>query len=199
MSRKLVTIIALSLIAISFMLLPSFTVSPERGIYIDKQQEQKAFDLLNKIRKDPNSYTERYETSFRGISPRAALNWNDSLTAVAERRALSMALRGYFDPVDPDGYGINYYVNKAYGISDDLVKNKKQSNLEAIEGGAPSGELAIKNIVINKDHRGLDGRKLLLGEGDFNASLVDVGIGYVHGTGSTKYWSYTCVIIAKHK
>ena len=95
---------------------------------------------------------------------------------------------------------INYYVNKAaYPLSDDLLKNKKQSELEAIEGGAPSGEVAIKNIVVDKDHLGLDGQKLLLGEGDFNASLVDVGIGYVHGTGSTQHWSYTCVVIAKRK
>ena len=78
------------------------------------------------------------------------------------------------------------------------MKIKKQCDLEAIEVGASSGEVAIKNIVTDKDHLGLEGQKLLLGEGDFNASLIDVGIGYVHGTGATKYWSYTCIIIAKH-
>jgi len=199
MIRKLSIITVFGFLALCLTLLPSFISNPEKGVYIDKVQAQKAFELLNKIRQDPNSYTERYEVSLKGISPRPKLQWNDSLAAVAERKAMNMAFKGYFDDVDPDGYGINYYVNKAYPISDDQLKNKKQSNLEAIEGGAPSGELAIKNIVIDKAHRGLDGRKLLLGEGDLNSSLTEVGIGYVHGTGSTKYWSFTCVVIAKKK
>jgi hypothetical protein len=195
-----IAIVAVStFIAASAILLPAFSVSFEKGVYIDKQQEQKAFIQLNKVRKDPNSYTERFEYSLRGISPRPDLIWNDTLAAIAERKAMSMAARGYFGHVDPDGYGINYYINKEYLLPDNLIKNKKQSELEAIEGGSPSGELAIRNIIINKDSRGEDGRKLLMGEGDFNASLMDVGIGYVHGTGSTKYRSYTCVIIAKRK
>jgi hypothetical protein len=199
MLHKFSLVAVLGIFAIGLLILPSFTINPEKGIYLDKQQEQKAFVLLNKIRTDPNAYTERYEVSLRGIAPRANLKWNDSLTAVAERKAMSMALRGYFGHVDPDGYGVNYYINKAYNLPEELIKNKKQSELEAIEGGAPSGEMAIKNIITNKDHQGEDGRKLLLGEGDLNASLVDVGIGYVHGTGSTKYWSYTCIIIAKRR
>lgn len=197
MIRKLSIFTIFGLLTVCLMLLPSFMITPPQGVYLDKAQAQKAFVLLNKIRQDPNAYTERYEVSLKGISPRPNLQWNDSLAAVAERKAMSMAFRGYFDDVDPDGYGINYYVNKAYPLSDDLIKNKKQSELEAIEGGAPSGEIAIKNIVTNKASRGLEGRKLLLGEGDFNSSLTQVGIGYVHGTGSTKYWSFTCVVIAK--
>ncbi len=178
----------------------SFTSNPFQsgGMYIDKEQEQKALVLLNKIRHDPNSYTERFGFSLRGIAPRPELQLDDSLTSVAERWAFNMASRGFFSTDNPDGYGINYYVNKAdYALTPDLVKHKKESNLGAIEGGAASGEMAIKNIIIDKDKLGEDGRKLLLGEGDFNSTLTDVGIGYVHGTGSTKYRSYTCVIIAR--
>jgi len=197
MFRRLSIITGLSLLGACAVLLPSFTISPEKGVYLDRPQAQKAFVLLNKIRKDPNAYSERYGISLRAIAPRADLQWNDSLAAVAERKALSMALRGYFGHVSPDGYGMNYYINKSYPLSDEMLKNKKQSNFEAIEGGAPSGEVAIKNIITDQDHQGVEGQKLILGEGDFNASLVDVGIAYVHGTGSTKYWSYTCIIIAK--
>lgn len=197
MIRKLSVIAVFSLLAVCIMLLPSFKSNPEKGLYIDKDQEQKAYVLLNKIRVDPNSYTERYGVSLRGIPPSSNLQWNDSLCVVAERRALSMARRSYFGYVDPDGYGINYFVNKSYPLPDELIKNKKQSELEAIEGGAPSGEVAIKNIITDKAHMGDEGRKLLLGEGDLNSSLTQVGVGYVHGTGSTKYWSYTCIIIAK--
>lgn len=199
MLRKLSIITGFSLLAVCIILLPSFRNNPERGIFIDKLQEQKAFVLLNKVRTDPNSYSERYGISLRGISPRPNLVWNDSLAAVAERRAMSMAYRGYFGYVDPDGNGVDYYINKSYPLSDDMLKNKKQSDLEAIEGGAPSGEVAIKDIIIDKAKMGAEGRKLLLGEGDYNGSLTEVGIGYVHGTGSTKYPSYTCVIIAKRR
>ena len=199
MLRKLSVISGFILLAAGFLLFPSFKINLEKGVYLDKAQEQKAFVLLNKVRKDPNAYSERYGVSLRGIAPRTDLVWDDSLAAVAERKAMSMAMRGYFGHTTPEGYGINYYVNKVDSLSPDLLKNKNQSDFEAIEGGAPSGEMAIKNIIINKDNRGLDGRKLILGEGDFNAALTDVGIGYVHGTGSTKYWSYTCVIIAPHR
>ncbi|HXB10870.1 MAG TPA: CAP domain-containing protein [Bacteroidia bacterium] len=200
MFRKISVLLSVALvITISCLSLQSFiSANPGGGMFIDKAQAQKALVLLNKIRKDPNSYSERLGFSLRGISPRGELQWDDSLCAVAERRALSMASRGWFGDVDPDGYGVNYYVNKAaYSLTDEQIKHKKESNFAAIEGGAPSGEIAINNIIIDKDKLGDSGRKLLLGIGDVNAALVDVGIGYVHGTGSTKYRSYTCVIIAK--
>ena len=186
-------------IASCLILFPSYTVNPEKGMYLDHQQEQKAFVLLNKVRQDPNSYSERFEVGLHGYAPRPALVWNDSLAVVAERKAMSMAMSGYFGHVDSKGYGINYYVNKSYPLSDDMLKKKDQSELEAIEGGAPSGEFAIKNIIKNNDNRGEDGRKLLLGVGDFNMSLNEVGIGYVHGTTSTKFRSYTVIIMAKKK
>ncbi len=199
MLRKLSIISGLTLLAIVGILLPSFTIIMDKGMYLDKAQEQKAFVMLNKVRQDPNSYSERFEVSLHGYAPRPALIWNDSLAAVAERKAMSMAMSGYFGHVDPKGYGINYYVNKAYPLSDDLLKDKKQSELEAIEGGAPSGEFAIKNIIKNNDNRGEEGRKLILGVGEFNMSLNEVGIGYVHATTSNQYRSYTVIIMAKKK
>ncbi len=199
MLRKLSIITGFGLLGLGLFLLPSFTIYPGQGVFIDRAQEQKAFVLLNKVRKDPNAYSERYGTSLRGISPRPDLIWNDSLAAVAERKAMSMAYNGYFGHVDSKGYGINYYVNKAYPISDDLLKDKKLSTLEAIQGGAPSGEGAIKYIVTNYNNEDPTGRQLVLGEGEFNGSLNEVGIGYVHATTSTKYQSYTVIIIAKKK
>ncbi len=199
MLRKLSIISGITFLAASCLLLPSFIANPGRGMYIDKLQEQKALETLNKVRKDPNSFTGRYGKSLKGISPRFDLILNDSLTAVAERKAMSMAYRGYFGHVDPDGNGINYYINKSYPLADDQLKDKKQSNLEAIQGGAPSGDIAIKDIVINFDNQDPNGRQLVLGEGDYNGSLTDVGIGYVHATTSNKYISYTVIILAKHQ
>jgi hypothetical protein len=199
MFRKLSVLSVASVCIATICLLQSFTpVVPGVGIFIDKAQAQKALALLNKIRKDPNSYSERLGFSLRGISPRGELQWDDSLCAVAERRAMSMASMGWFGDVDPEGYGVNYYINKAaYSLTDEQIKHKKESNFAAIEGGAPSGEIAVQYIIIDKDKLGDSGRKLLLGIGDINAALVDVGIGFVHGSGSTKYKSYTCIIIAK--
>jgi uncharacterized protein YkwD len=198
MFKKLTYIIALALVASGSIVLVSFKSMPAGGgVQLDAQQAQKAFILLNKVRHDPNSYSERFGFSLKGISPKPELNWDDSLAAVAGRKAMSMASRGYFGHVDPDGNGMNYYINKAdYALTDEQTKHKKNSDFEALEGGSPSAEVAIKNIIIDKDKLGDDGRKLLLGIGDFNGALVDVGIGYVHG-GSSKYASYTVVIIAK--
>jgi hypothetical protein len=198
MKRRFISISALALLAAGAILFPSFTAVPT-GVFVDKQQEQKAFALLNKVRHDPNSYTERFGFSLKGISPKPDLRWNDSLCAVAERRALDMANRGFFEHVDPDGYGINYYINKStYTLTPEQLKHKKASDFDAYEGGAPSGEVAIKNIIIDYDKIGDEGRKLLLGIGDLNATLVDCGIAFVHGSGSTKYKSYTVVIISKN-
>lgn len=199
MLRQLSIITGSALLAASLLVFPSFIANPEKGMFIDKAQEQKAFVQLNKVRQDPNAWSERYGASLRGISPRPALVWNDSLAVVAERRAMSMAYRGYFGHVDPDGNGINYYVNKSYPLSDDQLTDKKLSTLEAIQGGAPSGEVAIKYIVTDYNKEDPTGRQLVLGEGDFNSSLTEVGIGYVHATTSNKYPTYTVVILAKRK
>jgi len=204
MIRKLSVLSVFILLAAGYLLLPSFSPDSYRdklpaGMFIDKLQEQKALALLNKVRKNPNAYSARFGTSLQGIAPRPDLHWNDSLAAVAERKAWSMASRGYFSHVDPEGYGINYFINKSYPIGDDQLTDNKLSNLEAIQGGAPSGEGAIKNIVTDFEKQDPTGRQLVLGEGDFNGSLTDVGIGYVHATTSNKYETYTVIILAKRK
>ena len=198
MSRKF-SYLAVSVFLITAgMLLPSFKVSTRQGgLVLDKDQAQKAFVLLNKVRSDPNAFSERFGFSLKGVIPRSALVWDDSLAAVAERKAMDMAFHGYFGPVDQNGYGINYSINKAdYSLAPNLVKHQKESSLEAIEHDAPSGEVAIKFIVIDKHHLGPDGRNLILGVGRFNSTLTDVGIGYVRGSGSTQYRSYICVVVA---
>lgn len=190
-----VSILAIALTISLFSFKASF---PGAGIEYDAAQSQKAFILLNKVRHDPNSYSQRFGFPLKGYAPRLDLVWDDSLAAVAMRRAVSMAYKGYFGHVDPDGYGINYYINQAsYTLTEDQLKHKKASDFDAYEGGAMSGEMAIKNIIIDYDKIGDEGRNLLLGVGDLNSTLTDCGVAFVHGSGSTKYKSYTVVIIAK--
>jgi hypothetical protein len=179
-------------------LLVSYKDTPD-GIYADPQQALRAFTQLNKVRKDPNSFTERYNVSLKDVAAQPDLAWSDTLAEVAQAWALDMAQHDYLGNVNKDGYGVNYFMHKAgYRLDTIWRKYKKTSTFVAIDGGSPSGETAIKALVVDKDNSSLDERKLLLGIGDFNASLHDCGIGFVHGTKDTKYRNYTVVIIAKH-
>src|SRR5690348_4117044 len=79
---------------------------------IDKAEAKKAFAFLNKVRSNPSDFAD--EMPFLAeIGPKPLLKWNDTLAQVAEAKAADMATRKYVAHVDPDGYGLNYYINKA--------------------------------------------------------------------------------------
>lgn len=165
---------------------------------IDKQEAQKAYLLLNKIRTAPTLFTE--EMPFLAeIAKKHPLKWNDTLAAVAEAKALDMATRKYVGHVDPDGYGMNHYMNKAgYKLKDRWLTSKEANYFESIAAGAPNGEAAVRNLIWDKNVPSLGHRKHLLGLDEWNASMVDIGIGYVKVDGSSPYMSYVCVLIARH-
>jgi len=199
MRKYIIPIATILTITVTALLLPSFRVSPGEGIYADQQQALRAFEQLNKVRKDPNSFSERYGITLKGIPSSQELTWNDTLAMVAQNKALDMAQKDYFGSVDKDGFGINYYINKAgYRIDTVWRKHNKADNFAAFDGGAPSGPDAIREIVVGKPSTVGDGKELLLGMGDFNSTLVDCGVGFVHGIKETKYRTYTCIIIARH-
>lgn len=198
MLHRFFKIVILTAFGAGMFLFSAYNTIPD-GIYSDPQQAQKAFIQLNKVRKDPNAYTERYHVEMVNIPSAPALIWNDTLAIVAENCALDMAQKSYFGGVDRDGYGSNYYINKAgYRLDAEWLKHKKAHDFEAIDGGSQSGETAIAALIMDKNNSSLDERKLLLGMGSFNAGLHDVGIAFVHGTKYTKYRTYTVVIITSH-
>jgi uncharacterized protein YkwD len=165
---------------------------------VDKQEAQKAFVLLNKIRTAPALFTE--EMPFLAeIAKKHPLKWNDTLAAVAEAKALDMATRKYVGHVDPDGYGMNYFIDKAgYKLKNRWLTSKEANYFESISAGARSGEAAIRALIIDKDVPSLGHRKQLLGLDEWNAKMVDIGIGYVKADGNSPYISYVCVLIARH-
>lgn len=165
---------------------------------IDKGEAQKAYVLLNKIRTAPANFTA--EMPFLAeIGKKTPLKWNDTLAAVAEAKAMDMATRNYIGHVDPDGYGMNYFINKAgYKLKAKWLATKEANYFESISAGAPNGETAIRNLIIDKNVPSLGHRKHLLGLDEWNASMVDIGIGYARPNGNSKYMSYVCVVIAKH-
>lgn len=165
---------------------------------IDKGEAQKAFSLLNKVRTAPSAFTA--EMPFLAeIEKKAPLRWNDTLAAVAEAKALDMATRNYFGHTNPEGYGMNHLINEAgYRLNAKWLTKKEMNYFESLSAGAPDGEMAIRNLLWDKNVPSLGHRKHLLGIDEWNASLYDIGVGYARPVGNAKYMSYVCVIIAKH-
>ena len=178
-----------------FLLLSVF-LQPSPGV--DKEEAQKAYILLNKIRKDPQAFST--EMSFlKDVKAIRQLKWNDTLAKAAEAKALDMATRNYFGHVDPDGYGMNYFISKAgYKLDASWLTSKDMNYFESLSAGAPSGEAAIQNLLIDAGTPSLGHRKHLLGLDDWNSGLIDIGIGYARPVANAPYMSYVCVLICRH-
>ncbi len=187
---------------ILLFLLPAVAVAQKkRGIALDKNEAVKAFNLLNKIRANPESYARELHYRKSLDVQRRPLKWNATLAAVAEARVYDMAKRDYFSHVNPDGNAINYLVNKAgYKLNPDWLDDRRNNTFESIGMGIVGGEECIKVLIIDDGVPSLDHRKHLLGIGEWNASLVDIGIGYAKRQGKDEddWETYICVVIAKH-
>jgi uncharacterized protein YkwD len=182
-------------IALVLTVLSAFSKPEDPGL--NREEAKSAFEFLNQVRTRPQDFTGQF--SFLDKSKAIhALRWSDTLARVAEARAMDMAKRNYFAHVDPDGFGVNYHMNLAgYTLPEEWLKDKKANFFESISAGSISGIEAVTNLLVDVRTPSLGHRKHLLGLTDWDASLVDIGIGYVQSPGST-YETYACVIIAKH-
>lgn len=167
---------------------------------IDKNEAKAAFTLINQIRSNPAAYSKTAGVDLSNIKAMPQLRWNDTLAKVAEAKAMDMAKRNFFGHVNPDGFGMNYFINEAgYKLVPDWLDDKKKNFFESIQAGAPTGEEAVKYLILDANTPSLGHRKHLLGIGDWNAGLVDIGIGFVKvAEGQAKYKTYTSIVIAKH-
>ncbi len=178
------------------MLLLSFLYN--NNPFIVKEEAQQAFQLINTIRSNPEKYYKELQLSSKLRITKTPLRWNDTLARVAEAKALDMAKRNYFNHVNPDGYGINFFINQSgYKLNSDWLKDKKENFFESIASGHDSGIAAVKSLIIDEGDDTKGHRNHLLGVTDWDASLYDIGIGFVKSDGSD-YQSYICIIIAKH-
>jgi uncharacterized protein YkwD len=178
------------------MLLLSFIYN--NNPFIVKEEAQQAFQLLNTIRSNPEKYYKNLHLNAKLRITKTTLRWNDTLAKVAEAKALDMAKRNYFNHVNPDGYGINYFIQQSgYKLNADWLKDKKENFFESLASGHESGAEAVKSLIIDAGDATKGHRDHLLGIGDWDATLVDIGIGFVKNDGS-QYPSYTVIIIAKH-
>lgn len=166
---------------------------------VDRAEATSAFTLLNKIRQNPQAYQRELRLPGRARITRTPLRWNKALAKAAELRAMDMAKRDYFDHTDPDGFGPNYHINRAgYALNPDWLKHKDTNNFESIGANHPSAIDGIKAMIIGANSPGFGHRKHLLGMDEWNASLSDIGIGFVRVPSGSTYQSYLCVLIAKH-
>ncbi|MBK1442155.1 CAP domain-containing protein [Parapedobacter sp. ISTM3] len=166
---------------------------------IDRQEARQAFALLNEIRQHPEAFRREFGRHALASVSSTPLRWNQTLAQVAEARAMDMARRDYFDHTDPDGYGPNHHIHRAgYSLNTDWLKRKDANNFESIGANHATAIDGIKAMIIGKNSPGFRHRAHLLGTDEWNASLQDIGIGFVRVPSGSTYQSYLCIIIAKH-
>ena len=179
---------------ISLVLL-NFTLKAQNNTQI-----KEALIYLNKIRQNPALYSKDVGINLSGVSSRPSLVWNDTLAAVAQKKAEDMVKRSYFGHTDPDGNGINILILKAgFTIPEEWTTPKNNNYFESLSAGNVNPKEGI--IYLIKDggvanHKDAGHRNHLLGIEKFYANLTDIGIGWATGG---KYETYMCVIIAKHQ
>src|ERR1017187_4876980 len=124
---------------IIILILSSFNLNDD--IVIDKNEAQNAFVFLNDIRTNPGKYRNELKLNNDLDIKMTKLIWNTRLVKVAEAKAYDMAKRDYFSHIDPDGYGINFYINKAgYKLNAEWTKDKSDNSFESIVAGIENGQ-----------------------------------------------------------
>lgn len=171
----------------------SFTSS-----YCQTLEIQEALDFLNKVRSNPNAYSGIIGVSLFEALPMPPLKWNKNLAAAAQRKAEDMAKRNYMAHVDPEGYGMNYFIqNSGYQLNPSWLTSISDNYFESISAGSSNPREAIIVLINDAGVIGYGHRKHLLSMGDFRKPCYDIGIGWGYNINST-YKTYCCVLIAKH-
>ncbi|MBK8086816.1 MAG: CAP domain-containing protein [Chitinophagaceae bacterium] len=187
--------------SIFYLFITLFLVSfkTDSRVYLDKSEAKEAFEFLNDIRTNPGRYAKELRLNKNAKTSTTKLVWNKDLAKAAEAKAYDMASRNYFNHIDPNGYGMNYYIQKnGYSLEPAWTNSKRNNFFESIAAGVNSGEEAIRLLIIDKGVPSLGHRKHLLGIGSFNASLTDIGIGFARRNSGSNYTTYISIIIAKH-
>ena len=165
---------------------------------LKKDEAQKAFEYLNEMRANPAAYSDEVGIKLSAYEKRPALVWNPILAEVAEKKAADMANRNYFSHQTPEGEGINVMIHDAgYELKEKWYSDKSKNYFESIQAGISNGVEVIRNLVLDAHDKKGGHRNHLLGDGDWNKGLVDIGIGMAYSSES-KYGTYASIIIAKH-
>ena len=173
---------------------------PVDAVVLDKVAAKNAFNLINNIRHDPKKYASEFRFSSKLKINNTALKWNDTLAKVAEFKASEMAARDYFSHSTPEGYGINYFIKKSgYQLESEWTNKDSNNFFESIAAGVKDGYDLVKTMIIDAGTPDFGHRNHLLGIGKWDASLLDIGIGFARRDSGSKYKSYVSIVIAKHR
>lgn len=168
---------------------------------IDADDEVKAaYHYLNSVRQNPAAYADEVGTDdMKSVEPRGVLKWNERLAKAAQYKAEDMIARGYFGHVDPDGFGMNYWVVKfGYPLPESLQMYDAQNTYESIAAGYASGKSTIIQLLYDggEDNKNAGHRRHLLGIPSYYSNLIDIGIGHAYDP-AAYYRHYWCILAAK--
>lgn len=153
--------------------------------------------IINQVRNKPVAYTQEYGVDLSYLAARPALNWNETLAAVAQKKAEDMYRRQYFSHVDPDGNGINILIHEAgYTLAEGLRKTRKMNTFESISAGHTDPAAIVRQLIIDEGVTPPGHRHHLLGHEQFWGTCTDIGVGVF--ASDDRYTGYCVIIIAKH-
>lgn len=118
--------------------------------------------------------------------------WHPVLAKVAKAKAQDMADKHYFDHVDRNGKGTNWWVKRAgYRLPDWYHQHDAASNVESINRvtGGEGHAIDVWNVWMNSPGH----RTHILGESDFFRDQTNIGIGVATTVEDGKpvhYWSF---------
>jgi uncharacterized protein YkwD len=180
------------------LLLPNAFPGLSDKIELRFERARAAYEYLNRIRQEPDAYSDDIGVDLSYVEPRHRLVWNDTLAAVAEAKALDMAKRDYFDHQTPEGYGINIQMHRAgYRLPKAWIEEKSSNFFESLGAGYQDATGLINGLIVDEGTPGLEHRRHLLGIDEFWSDCRDIGIGFAENPTST-FKTYASIVIAKH-
>lgn len=113
---------------------------------------------------------------------------NPILAEQARAKAVDMGTRNYFGHTNPEGVGANKLVRDAgYPLPGYYGSDPDSNNIESLAAGYATAEEAWAGWLSSVGHR-----VHVLGENDFYAQQVEIGVGYAYVEDSTykHYWVF---------
>lgn len=137
-----------------------------------------------------NEWEKRIEALVKthGEQQRPSMTCNPLLASVARARAEDMGRRAYFNHVNPDGQGPNYFARQAgYVLPASYSQELNGNNIESIGAGPDNADSMWNAWMASSKHT-----THLLGKSSFFAEQVEYGIGVVQVPGSPYqyYWVF---------
>ena len=113
------------------------------------------------------------EHPFQG---RINLTHDPILDQVANEKAKDMAIRGYFDHINPEGIGANYLVISAgFNLPLYYDRSKFANNIESLANGTANAQETFNALLESPEHK-----VHILGQHKFYAKQDRYGIGYYY-------------------